>query len=125
MRTVVLTAVWVELMADPQLFSRRKNASRDHKMLALITLFAGAVAARLLVERIGAAGALGFGAGIRLFVSAGWCFVRGKGNGYTRLLDYEPANTAETDVIMSPTEVPDYGTLARGSPPMVEATRWW
>ncbi|KAJ7885211.1 hypothetical protein B0H14DRAFT_2700069 [Mycena olivaceomarginata] len=82
--TVVLTAVWVELMADPQLFCRRKNASRDHK-------------------RIGAAGALGFGAGIRLFVAAGWCF----------------------HVIMSPTEVPDYGTLARGSPPMVEASRWW
>ncbi|KAF7334298.1 Aldedh domain-containing protein [Mycena sanguinolenta] len=116
--TVVLTAVWIELMADPQLFYRRNIASRDHKVIALGSLFCGAVAARLLTGYVGAAAVLGFGAGIRLFVAAGWCFVRGKGDGYTHLLDHEPEDAAETDVVA---EVPDYGTLPRGT---LEG-RWW
>ncbi|KAF7348548.1 Aldedh domain-containing protein [Mycena venus] len=124
--TVVLTAVWVELMADPHLFFRRKNTSRDHKVLALGTLFAGAFVARLLLERMGAAAALGFAAGIRLFVAGAWCFVRGKGDGYTRVLDYEPRDAAETDAVAPPPEVPNYGTLARGSPsPTMGEGRWW
>ncbi|KAJ7253719.1 hypothetical protein B0H12DRAFT_1017513 [Mycena haematopus] len=122
--TVVLTAVWIELMTDPNLFFRRKIASRDHKVLALGALFAGAVVARLFLGQVGAAAALGFGAGIRLIVALGWCFVRGKGDGYTRLLDHEPEDAAETDTVAPPLEVPNYGTLARGSPTLVEG-RWW
>jgi len=123
--TVVLTAVWIELMSDPHLFYRRRIASRDHKVLALGMLFAGALAARVLLERMGAPAALGFGAGIRLFVAAAWCFVRGKGDGYTRVLDHEPEDAEETvDTVAPPPEVPNYGTVSRGSPTTGEG-RWW
>ncbi|KAJ6532747.1 hypothetical protein DFH09DRAFT_133544 [Mycena vulgaris] len=116
--TVVLTALWVELVTDPQLFSLRgKIASRDHKVLALTALFTGAFVARLLVGQFGAAATLGFGAGIRLFIAAAWLFVRGKGEGYTRLWDDGPPQDAsEPDAIALPSEVPSYGAVARGSP---------
>ncbi|KAJ6572065.1 hypothetical protein B0H19DRAFT_1209150 [Mycena capillaripes] len=113
--TVVLTAIWIELVADPHLFFRRKVASRDHKMLALGALFAGALVARQFVERVGAPAALGFGAGIRLFIAAGWLLVRGKGDGYTRLLDHEPAQDASETVVV-PGDVPSYGAVSNGSP---------
>ncbi|KAJ7512455.1 hypothetical protein B0H11DRAFT_2214253 [Mycena galericulata] len=74
--TVVLTAVWVELMAD----HCRRIANRDHKLLALIALFGGALIARLLLGRIGTPATLAFGAGIRLIVAVGWVFVPGKGD---------------------------------------------
>ncbi|KAJ7253722.1 hypothetical protein B0H12DRAFT_577832 [Mycena haematopus] len=114
--TVVLTAPLIELMADPHLFDRCKITGRDHKVLAFGALFAGAVVARVLLGQVGAAAALGFGAGIRLLVALGWCFVRGQGDGYT----HEPEDAAETDTVAP---VPDYGTLARGSPAVVEG-RW-
>ncbi|KAJ7731093.1 hypothetical protein DFH07DRAFT_153547 [Mycena maculata] len=96
--TVVLTAMWVELFADPQLFHRRKTVSRDHKVLALVALFAGALLARLLLGKIGAPATLGFGAGIRLFVAAAWVFVRGKGEGYMRLYDEQPQDESDPDL---------------------------
>ncbi|KAJ6469469.1 hypothetical protein C8R45DRAFT_1017144 [Mycena sanguinolenta] len=114
--TVVLTSVWIELMTDPYLFYRRNIVTRDHKVIALGALFTGAVAARLLLGQVGAAAALGFGAGLRLFVAVGWCFVRGKGDGYTPLLDNEPEDAAETDAVAVLPEVPNYGTLPRGTP---------
>ncbi|KAJ7928146.1 hypothetical protein B0H13DRAFT_1969591, partial [Mycena leptocephala] len=107
--TVVLTAVWIELMADPHLFYRRKIASRDHKVLALGALFGGALVARLLLGKIGTPAALGFGAGVRLFVAAAWFFVRGKGDGYTHLLDHEPQ--AATETVAAPPGVPSYGAV--------------
>ncbi|KAJ7098275.1 hypothetical protein C8R44DRAFT_947818 [Mycena epipterygia] len=112
--TVVLTAVWIELVTDPQLFRLgRKIASRDHRVLALGTLFAGALVARLLVGNIGAPATLGFGAGIRLFVAAAWTLVRGKGDGYTRLWDGEsPQDASEADAA----EIPSYGAVSISIP---------
>ncbi|KAJ6491296.1 hypothetical protein C8R47DRAFT_445518 [Mycena vitilis] len=111
--TVVLTAVWIELMADPQLFFRRKIASRDHKMVALGALFGGALVARVLLSQMGAPAALGFGAGVRLLVAAGWLFVRGKGAGYTLLWDGEPVQDAlEGEEGAYQREVPSYGTVS-------------
>ncbi|KAJ7484400.1 hypothetical protein FB451DRAFT_1028032 [Mycena latifolia] len=115
--SVVLTALWVELVTDPQLFQvRRKIASRDYRVLALVALFAGAFGARLLVDKMGAAATLGFGAGIRLFVAAAWFFVRGKGEGYTRLWDDEPPQDgSEDDAVTLPSEVPSYGAVSTTS----------
>ncbi|KAJ7033121.1 hypothetical protein C8F04DRAFT_630488 [Mycena alexandri] len=126
--TVVLTAVWVELVSDPHLFVRRKVTSRDHKVLALVALFAGAVLARLLLRVFGAAATLGVGAGIRIFVAGAWCFVRSKGDGYTRLWDREPPQDAsETDLIAPApaAEVPSYGAVSNTSPKLVDNARWW
>ncbi|KAJ7089225.1 hypothetical protein B0H15DRAFT_908044 [Mycena belliarum] len=114
--TVVLTAMWVELVTDPHLFRMRsKVASRDHKVFALVTMFTGAYAARLLVGQFGAAATLGFGAGLRLVVAAAWLFVRGKGEGYSRLWDDEPSLDAfgsEADAFALPPEVPSYGAVS-------------
>ncbi|KAJ7753713.1 hypothetical protein B0H16DRAFT_761385 [Mycena metata] len=126
--TVVLTAVWVELVADPQLFVRRRVRSRDHKVLALVTLFAGAVLARLLLRVFGAAATLGVGAGIRIFVAAAWCFVRSKGDGYTRLWDREPLQDAsELDLTAPepPVELPSYGAVSKTSLTLADNARWW
>ncbi|KAJ7201611.1 hypothetical protein GGX14DRAFT_655526, partial [Mycena pura] len=87
--TVVLTALWVELVTDPLLFRVRggRVASRDHRMLALAALFVGALLARLMLSQVGAAVALGFAAGVRLIIAAAWLFVHEKGKGYLRLWD--------------------------------------
>ncbi|KAG2366164.1 hypothetical protein BDR07DRAFT_1396750 [Suillus spraguei] len=77
--TVVLTTTWCELMTDPQLFNiRRLVASRDHKILAIGFLFLGGFLGRALLDRIGSAGTLGVGAGLRFIVSLSWLFVPGK-----------------------------------------------
>ncbi|KAJ7150961.1 hypothetical protein C8R43DRAFT_493765 [Mycena crocata] len=111
--SVVLTALWIELFTDPLLFRvRQKVASRDHRMLALVALFTGAVVARLLLGKFGAPATLGFGAGIRMFIAAGWVFVPGKGDGYTRLWDEEPAEDAD-EIVIPTAEVPSYGSVAR------------
>jgi len=75
--TVVLTTVWCELMADPKLFSPRFVASRDHKIIAVSTLFVGGFMGRALVDSIGAAGTLGVGTGMRFLLSLGWILVPG------------------------------------------------
>ncbi|OAX43146.1 hypothetical protein K503DRAFT_821196 [Rhizopogon vinicolor AM-OR11-026] len=74
--TVVLTTTWCELMADPKLFDiRRMVISRDHKIMAIGSLFLGGFAGRALLDKIGSAGTLGIGTGIRLIISAWWLFV--------------------------------------------------
>lgn len=79
---VVLTTIWVELMSDPRLFNlRRKVASRDHKILAAVTLFVGGFCSRALLGQIGSAGTLGIGVGLRIFIAISWIFVRGKSVG--------------------------------------------
>lgn len=73
---VVLTTTWCELMADPKLFDiRRMVISRDHKIMAIGSLFIGGFTGRALIDQIGSAGTLGIGAGIRLVISAWWLFV--------------------------------------------------
>ncbi|KAG1762525.1 hypothetical protein EDD22DRAFT_953024 [Suillus occidentalis] len=74
--TVVLTTTWCELMADPKLFDiRRIVISRDHKILAIVSLFLGGFIGRVLIDIVGSAGTLGIGAGIRLLISVWWVFV--------------------------------------------------
>ncbi|KAJ7255342.1 hypothetical protein C8J57DRAFT_1721892 [Mycena rebaudengoi] len=76
--TVVLTAVWIELVADPKLFFGQKVVSRDHKILALVALCGGAILARLILDEIGSAATVGIGAGIHVLVALSWLFIRGK-----------------------------------------------
>jgi uncharacterized membrane protein YoaK (UPF0700 family) len=74
--TVVLTTTWCELMADPKLFDiRRIVISRDHKIMAIISLFLGGFVGRVLLDIVGSAATLGIGAGIRLLISVWWIFV--------------------------------------------------
>jgi hypothetical protein len=73
---VVLTSVWCELVADPKLFHiRRWIVSRDHKVMAIFTLFLGGFLGRALLASIGSAATLGIGTGVRLIVTLSWFFV--------------------------------------------------
>jgi len=78
--TIVLTTVWVELVTDPRLFNiRQKVITRDHKLIAAVALFGGAFVARaILATSIGAAGALGVGAGVRVLIALAWIVIPGK-----------------------------------------------
>lgn len=77
--TVVLTTTWCELMTDPQLFDiRRLVISRDHKIMAIGSLFVGGFLGRALLDAIGSAGTLGVGTGLRFIVSIWWLFVPAK-----------------------------------------------
>jgi len=74
--TVVLTTTWCELMADPKLFDiRRIVISRDHKILAIVSLFLGGFLGRVFLDIVGSAATLGIGTGIRLIISVWWLFV--------------------------------------------------
>ncbi|KAF5323666.1 hypothetical protein D9758_018409 [Tetrapyrgos nigripes] len=75
---LVLTTVWVELVTDPKLFYRQRVKTRDHKLIAAISLFTGAFVSRAILAKIGAAGALGVACGVRLVVALGWVVVPGK-----------------------------------------------
>jgi hypothetical protein len=76
--TVVLTSVWCELVADPKLFNLKRVTSRDHKILAISSLFLGAFIGRAILAQIGSGGALGVATGIRILVAFGWLFVPSK-----------------------------------------------
>ncbi|TFK97982.1 hypothetical protein BDV98DRAFT_513005 [Pterulicium gracile] len=74
--TVVLTTVWCELMCEPELFKLRHLVkSRDLKVAAAMSLFLGGFAGRAILDRIGAAGALGVGVGFRVLIAISWLFV--------------------------------------------------
>jgi MFS family permease len=74
--TVVLTSTWCELIADPKLFDiQRIITSRDHKIMAIASLFLGGCIGRVLVNNFGSAATLGIGAGIRLIISVWWLFI--------------------------------------------------
>ncbi|KXN80682.1 hypothetical protein AN958_08415 [Leucoagaricus sp. SymC.cos] len=77
--TIVLTTVWVELLTDPGLFQIRKRVtSRDHKLIAAISLFLGAFIGRAILGKLGTAGALGVAVGFRVLMSLQWIFVPSK-----------------------------------------------
>ncbi|KAJ7698590.1 hypothetical protein B0H17DRAFT_927290 [Mycena rosella] len=77
--TIVLTTVWVELVTDPRLFNiRQKVITRDHKLIAAVALFGGAFVSRAILAQIGAAGALGVGAGLRFLIMLAWIVIPGK-----------------------------------------------
>ena len=50
---VVLTIVWCELMAEPQLFYLRYVKTRDLKVVAVSTLFLGGLIGRVLLNILG------------------------------------------------------------------------
>lgn len=78
--TVVLTTTWCELMAEPRLFElRRLVISRDHKVMAIGSLFLGGFLGRALLDAMGSASTLGIGAGLRFVISIWWLFVPAKG----------------------------------------------
>ncbi|KAJ8585546.1 hypothetical protein M405DRAFT_796691 [Rhizopogon salebrosus TDB-379] len=78
--TVVLTTTWCELMADPKLFEFRKLViSRDHKIMAIGSLFLGGFLGRALLDAVGSAGTLGVATGLRFIISIWWLFVPAKG----------------------------------------------
>jgi hypothetical protein len=75
----VLTTVWCELMADPNLFQFRRGViSRDHKLIAILALFLGAFLGRALLQGAGAATTLGVGAALRGIIALSWLFVPAK-----------------------------------------------
>jgi len=77
--TVVLTTTWCEFLTEPQLFNlRRLVVSRDHKALAIIFLFMGGFIGRALVDKIGSAGTLGVGTGLRFVITLWWLLVPAK-----------------------------------------------
>jgi len=77
--TIVLTTVWVELITDPRLFKFRERVmSRDHRVIAAVSLFLGAFVSRSILGQIGTAGTMGVGAGFRVLVTLSWIFVPGK-----------------------------------------------
>ncbi|KAL1741323.1 hypothetical protein HDZ31DRAFT_76260 [Schizophyllum fasciatum] len=77
--TIVLTTIWVELMADPGLFRFRERVkTRDHRLIGAGSLFLGGFVSRALLAKIGASGALGVGTGIRILITVAWLFVPGK-----------------------------------------------
>ena len=77
--TVVLTTVWCELMAEPKLFTRKLVKTRDLKVVAVSALFIGGFCGRALLDKIGDAGALGVGTGIRVIIAVSWFGVGDKG----------------------------------------------
>ncbi|KZT32176.1 hypothetical protein SISSUDRAFT_1055873 [Sistotremastrum suecicum HHB10207 ss-3] len=76
--TIVLTTVWCELMADPNLFKRRFVLTRDHKVIGVVALFIGGFFSRALVDKIGAAGTFGVGTGLRVLIAFSWFWVPAK-----------------------------------------------
>jgi hypothetical protein len=72
---VVLTTVWCELMADPKLFVMRLVSSRDHKIIAVTSVFVGGFCSRAILQSIGSPAALGIGTGLRILIALSWLFV--------------------------------------------------
>lgn len=63
-------------MCEPELFKLRHLVkSRDLKVAAAMSLFLGGFAGRAILDRIGAAGALGVGVGFRVLIAISWLFV--------------------------------------------------
>lgn len=76
--TIVLTAIFVELVADPTLFQiTRPVRSRDQKWLAVFALFLGVVAGRLILGQIGTAWTIGVGVLFRVAIAGSWLAVPG------------------------------------------------
>jgi hypothetical protein len=76
--TIVLTTTWCELMAEPNLFRPRYYPSRDHKIMAISTLFFGGFVGRCLIDKVGSAGTLGVGTALRFLIALSWYWVPGK-----------------------------------------------
>ena len=75
---VMVTAVWCDLLTNPKLFTARRVASRDHKIIAISCLFVGGFCSRAILQAIGSPASLAIGTGIRVLVALSWFFVPGK-----------------------------------------------
>ncbi|KAK4046354.1 hypothetical protein OIV83_006135 [Microbotryomycetes sp. JL201] len=73
--SVVLTTVWVELVTDANLFRLKHVRTRDHRVVAIGGLFIGGLFGAALTHTIGAAGAFGVTAGVRVVSAASWLLV--------------------------------------------------
>jgi len=74
--TIPLTTIWIELISDAGLLKlRQKVASRDQKTLTILGVFVGGFCGRALSAKIGAAGTLGIGVGIRVLIAISWIFI--------------------------------------------------
>lgn len=74
--TIVLTAIFVELVADPSLFQvTRPVRSRDQKWLAVFSLFLGVVVGRLILGQLGTSWTIGVGVVIRIVIAVSWLFI--------------------------------------------------
>lgn len=77
--TIVLTTVWIELMSNPLLFKFRKRViSRDHKLIAALSLFVGAFTGRSILGQLGTAGTMGVAVGFRFLITLSWIFIPSK-----------------------------------------------
>ncbi|KAJ6521598.1 hypothetical protein B0H19DRAFT_1203794 [Mycena capillaripes] len=76
--TLVLTTVWVELIADPQLFKVQKVITRDHRLIVVVVTLGGAFISQAILAQINAAGALCVGAGLRVLIAFAWIVIPGK-----------------------------------------------
>ena len=76
--SVVLTTVWVELVCDPSLLKLRPVRTRDHRVIAIAGLVIGGLFGAALTHTIGAAGAFGVTAGVRVVSAISWVLVPAK-----------------------------------------------
>ena len=66
-------------MADPKLFKlNRWIISRDHKVIAIFSLFLGGFVGRAIIDAAGSPATLGVGTGMRVLIALWWLFVPGK-----------------------------------------------
>lgn len=72
MDSVVLTTVWCELMADPNLFRLHLVKSRDMKFIAVGVLFLGGLVGRLILDSIGFTAAFVIGSALRVLIALLW-----------------------------------------------------
>jgi hypothetical protein len=65
-------------MADPKLFITHRVLTRDHKIIAVTSLFVGGFCSRAILQSIGSPASLGIGTGIRVLIALSWFFVPAK-----------------------------------------------
>ncbi|KAJ3552493.1 hypothetical protein NM688_g4122 [Phlebia brevispora] len=75
--TILVTTFWCDLAGDSKLFTLR-NPARDRRVVALFALFLGGFLTGSIIDKIGAAGTLGVGTMIRVFMAVGWLFAPAK-----------------------------------------------
>ncbi|GAA5870976.1 hypothetical protein JCM1840_002743 [Sporobolomyces johnsonii] len=72
---VVLTTIWVELVNDPKLFALKLAKSRDHRIIAVFSVFLGGMCSAGIVFASNSATALGVAAGLRIISMLSWLLV--------------------------------------------------
>lgn len=66
-------------MSDPRLFKLRQRVmTRDHRLIAAVSLFLGAFIGRSILGQVGTAATMGVAVGFRVLISLSWIFVPSK-----------------------------------------------